>query len=168
MVSTDEHLEVLRVGCFKYFMLGGDCIQGPVSLLAGCVFNLPSKSIFHSRSCRSSHANIFLHMTPLLPFLLFPSGLLWQCSLIKRLTVSFSLPLVLSHSISADRFSLFYHFFSVAFYAIWVMFTHPRPVTVGSGGVRKEVMKRPGVEEYPGLLVKAVRVVSRGFFREVI
>lgn len=56
---------------------------------------------------------------------------------------------------------LFTHFFAVAFYAIWVMFTHPRRVTVAaSGGIPKEVVRRPGIEEYPLLLVKAVRVVS--------
>lgn len=58
--------------------------------------------------------------------------------------------------ISAERFLLFLHFFAVAFYSIWIMFTHPRPVSMNE----KVVMKRPGVEEYPFLLVKAVRVVS--------
>ncbi|KZT66938.1 SE-domain-containing protein [Daedalea quercina L-15889] len=33
--ADDESLEVLRMGCFKYFELGGECIRGPVSLLAG-------------------------------------------------------------------------------------------------------------------------------------
>ncbi|KIP07857.1 hypothetical protein PHLGIDRAFT_105116 [Phlebiopsis gigantea 11061_1 CR5-6] len=33
--ADDDLLEVLRVGCFKYFELGGDCINGPVSLLSG-------------------------------------------------------------------------------------------------------------------------------------
>lgn len=32
---VDENLEVLRTGCFKYFERGGDCINGPVSLLSG-------------------------------------------------------------------------------------------------------------------------------------
>lgn len=31
---TDENLEVLKTGCFKYFELGGECIAGPVSLLS--------------------------------------------------------------------------------------------------------------------------------------
>lgn len=31
---SDANLEVLKTGCFKYFELGGDCIQGPVSLLS--------------------------------------------------------------------------------------------------------------------------------------
>lgn len=32
---TDEELAVLRTGCFKYFERGGDCVEGPVSLLSG-------------------------------------------------------------------------------------------------------------------------------------
>ncbi|KAI9509710.1 squalene epoxidase-domain-containing protein [Russula earlei] len=33
--ADDEYLAVLRTGCFKYFERGGECIQGPVSLLSG-------------------------------------------------------------------------------------------------------------------------------------
>jgi squalene monooxygenase len=33
--GTDEYLANLRTGCFKYFERGGECIQGPVSLLSG-------------------------------------------------------------------------------------------------------------------------------------
>ncbi|KIO07605.1 hypothetical protein M404DRAFT_23471 [Pisolithus tinctorius Marx 270] len=32
---TDENLAVLQRGCFKYFERGGECVRGPVSLLAG-------------------------------------------------------------------------------------------------------------------------------------
>ena len=60
---------------------------------------------------------------------------------------------------------LFLHFFAVAFYAIWIMFTHPRRVTtIGAGGIPKEMVRRPGIEQYPLLLVKAIRVVSSPFF----
>ncbi|WFD33804.1 squalene monooxygenase [Malassezia cuniculi] len=31
----DKRLQVLRKGCFRYFECGGECIKGPVSLLAG-------------------------------------------------------------------------------------------------------------------------------------
>jgi squalene monooxygenase len=34
-ITKDPSLEVLRTGCFKYFELGGECINGPVSLLSG-------------------------------------------------------------------------------------------------------------------------------------
>jgi squalene monooxygenase len=33
--SLDEELAILRTGCFKYFECGGECINGPVSLLSG-------------------------------------------------------------------------------------------------------------------------------------
>ncbi|TFK62151.1 SE-domain-containing protein [Pluteus cervinus] len=33
--AEDVLLEILRTGCFKYFELGGQCVSGPVSLLAG-------------------------------------------------------------------------------------------------------------------------------------
>lgn len=72
--------------------------------------------------------------------------------------------IVLSHSISQRRFLLFYHFFAVAFYAIWVMFTHPRPVAARKGGIEKQVMRRPGIEQYPFLLAKSVQVVSHRNF----
>ena len=34
-VLIGEELEILRTGCFKYFECGGECVNGPVSLLAG-------------------------------------------------------------------------------------------------------------------------------------
>ncbi|KAG6915714.1 hypothetical protein DXG01_010272 [Tephrocybe rancida] len=33
--ADDEELAVLRTGCFKYFERGGECVNGPVSLLSG-------------------------------------------------------------------------------------------------------------------------------------
>eukprot|EP00124_Ichthyophonus_hoferi_P003176 Ihof_evm4s261 gene=Ihof_evmTU4s261 len=32
--ASDDRLAVLRDGCFKYFELGGDCVDGPISLLS--------------------------------------------------------------------------------------------------------------------------------------
>ncbi|KAH9944627.1 squalene monooxygenase [Amylocystis lapponica] len=89
--AEGEALGVLRTGCFKYFELGGDCIRGPVSLLAG---------------------------------------------------------------IEQSTALLFRHFFAVAFYSIWVMFTHPRPV----GGGAKPVYAAPRLDEYPALCAKCVQV----------
>ncbi|KAF8526855.1 squalene epoxidase-domain-containing protein [Hysterangium stoloniferum] len=40
--ADDDNLAILREGCFKYFELGGDCINGPVSLLSGIA---PSPSL---------------------------------------------------------------------------------------------------------------------------
>ncbi|KAF8213570.1 squalene epoxidase-domain-containing protein [Mycena galopus ATCC 62051] len=90
--ADGTELEVLRTGCFKYFECGGECVNGPVSILSA----------------------------------LAPSPAL-----------------------------LTYHFFSVAMYSIWVLFTHPRRVP-GSGKPRYAVAR---LDEYPFLLIKAVRVV---------
>lgn len=48
------------------------------------------------------------------------------------------------------------HFFAVAFYSIWVMFTHASPVPSAGG---KTTMVTPGIEQYPALLIKAFKVV---------
>jgi squalene monooxygenase len=58
---------------------------------------------------------------------------------------------------------LFRHFFAVAFYSIWVMFTHPRRVSAPSlaekANGQVEVWVTPGVLEYPALFIKAIQVV---------
>ncbi|KAH9479128.1 Squalene monooxygenase [Psilocybe cubensis] len=110
--ADSDELQVLRTGCFKYFELGGECINGPVSLLSATT---PSPAL------------------------------------------------------------LAYHFFSVAFYAIWVMFTHPvevptqsppKSISNGNGhasgnghanGV-KPVLKRPSIIQYPALCIKSILV----------
>ncbi|KAF7306530.1 SE domain-containing protein [Mycena indigotica] len=83
-------LEVLRTGCFKYFELGGECVNGPVSILSA----------------------------------LAPSPAL-----------------------------LTYHFFRVAFYAIWVMFTHPRAIPG-----EKTRLAPPRLDEYPFLFLRSLQV----------
>ncbi|KAG5651436.1 hypothetical protein H0H81_008640 [Sphagnurus paluster] len=93
--ADDECLAVLRTGCFKYFERGGECVNGPVSLLSGIA---PSPSLLAS------------------------------------------------------------HFFAVAFYSIWVMFTHPMPVRPPHDPDAKPVYRVASVDEYPFLLVKALRV----------
>ena len=35
--ADDEQLKYLQKGCFRYFQLGGNCIDGPVGLLAGII-----------------------------------------------------------------------------------------------------------------------------------
>jgi squalene monooxygenase len=40
IVFTAPELEVLRTGCFKYFELGGECVNGPVSILSALVTSL--------------------------------------------------------------------------------------------------------------------------------
>ncbi|GAA5993718.1 hypothetical protein JCM11641_000856, partial [Rhodosporidiobolus odoratus] len=81
-----DNLEILKAGCFKYFELGGECVQGPVSLLSAL---RPSPSL------------------------------------------------------------LFYHFFRVAFYSIYLLFTSP---------ALSPRNQKPTVREYPGLGIKAVKV----------
>ncbi|KAF8959626.1 squalene epoxidase [Flammula alnicola] len=104
--ADGDELQVLRTGCFKYFERGGECINGPVSLLSAIA---PSPAL------------------------------------------------------------LGYHFFSVAFYSIWVMFTHPSVVppppsynekTNGNGHTNglKPVYAAPSVYQYPALFVKSIRV----------
>jgi len=83
--ANNEDLEVLKMGCFKYLNLGGECANGPVSLLSGLK---PSQKL------------------------------------------------------------LFYHFFSVAFYSIYVLFTMPL-----SGQ-----KSAPGPLEWPGLVLRSASV----------
>ncbi|KAF9270843.1 squalene epoxidase [Marasmius fiardii PR-910] len=92
--ANDPDLAVLRTGCFKYFELGGECVNGPVSLLSATI----------------------------------PSPML-----------------------------LIYHFFSVAFYSIWVMFTHPRPVQPRRDDKLKLVA--PSIVDYPYLALKSISVI---------
>jgi squalene monooxygenase len=33
----DPQLRALQLGCFRYFQMGGQCIDGPVGLLAGII-----------------------------------------------------------------------------------------------------------------------------------
>ncbi|KAF9483043.1 squalene epoxidase [Pholiota conissans] len=103
--ADGEELQVLRTGCFKYFERGGECINGPVSLLSAIA---PSPAL------------------------------------------------------------LAYHFFSVAFYSIWVMFTHPHPVSPppshsnssskSNSADDKPVYETPSVLQYPALFVKSISV----------
>ncbi|KAG6875754.1 hypothetical protein C0992_002508, partial [Termitomyces sp. T32_za158] len=93
--DVDEHLAVLRTGCFKYFERGGECINGPVSLLSG---------------------------------------------------------------ISPSPMLLAYHFFSVAFYSIWIMFTHPQLVKTVAKNDEQPSYSVPPLHQYPALTFKALRV----------
>ncbi|PPQ94695.1 hypothetical protein CVT25_009550 [Psilocybe cyanescens] len=88
-------------------------------------------------------------------------------------------PVSLLSGIAPSPALLAYHFFYVAFYSIWVMFTHPttvspspESVTNGNGHVNrnghangnghskglKPNLKRPSIAQYPALCVKSVLV----------
>ena len=60
------------------------------------------------------------------------------------------------YSIEQSPALLFRHFFTVAFYSIWVLFTHPRQVGVVDG---KPLMRRPRPDEYPLLAFRSIQVV---------
>jgi squalene monooxygenase len=49
---------------------------------------------------------------------------------------------------------LVYHFFKVALFSIWCLFAHPRVYASRSG----EVVRKPGVAEYPSLAWKSILV----------
>lgn len=61
-------------------------------------------------------------------------------------------------SLQPSFYNLFTHFFSVAFYSIWIMFTAPREI--GSDRDGKPVLAAPGIDEYPLLVLKGFQVVS--------
>ncbi|KAI0643282.1 squalene monooxygenase [Trametes meyenii] len=64
-------------------------------------------------------------------------------------------PVSLLAGIVQDPVMLFRHFFTVALYSIWILFTHPRQVRVVDG---KPVYARPRPDEYPFLAVKSLQV----------
>ena len=37
IAANDRQLRTLQRGCFRYFQLGGQCVDGPVGLLAGII-----------------------------------------------------------------------------------------------------------------------------------
>lgn len=45
-IPADVYLKALQGGCFRYFQIGGNCIDGPIGLLAGIIRN-PLVLIYH-------------------------------------------------------------------------------------------------------------------------
>ncbi|KAF8841400.1 SE-domain-containing protein [Paxillus ammoniavirescens] len=66
-------------------------------------------------------------------------------------------PVSLLAGIAASPSLLAYHFFYVAFYSIWVMFTHSRLVNNPING-EKPVLEAPPIWDYPYLCLKSVKV----------
>ena len=109
-------MDALKVGCFKYFERGGDCVAGPVGLLSGQV-NFPSTARL---------ATVLIHTS----------------------------------SISPSFFTLFRHFFAVAFYSVWVLFTQPRLVPGRTDPNGKPLYATPGIDEYPVLFIMSIQTVG--------
>ncbi|KAK0222011.1 squalene epoxidase-domain-containing protein [Armillaria fumosa] len=65
-------------------------------------------------------------------------------------------PVSLLSAICPSPVLLFNHFFSVALYSIWVMFTHPRTIQSRAGQKLKSIA--PQFDEYPVLVFKSLRV----------
>ncbi|KDQ61962.1 hypothetical protein JAAARDRAFT_150938 [Jaapia argillacea MUCL 33604] len=65
-------------------------------------------------------------------------------------------PVSLLSGIAPSPVLLFNHFFAVAFYSIWCMFTHPQPYTVA--GSEKVLYKVPRLDQYPMLVIKSFQV----------
>jgi len=62
-------------------------------------------------------------------------------------------PVSLLSGIKHDPVVLFLHFFAVAFYSIWALFTHPHLVHTGPDA--KAVMRRPTPDQYPVLIFRS-------------
>ena len=75
-------------------------------------------------------------------------------------------------SIAPSRSLLAYHFFSVAFYAIWIMFAYTRTIHSSqnghSNGNPKSHSTTPHFNQYPALLIKSVRVVRQFHLTEYL
>ena len=69
-------------------------------------------------------------------------------------------PVGLLSAITPKPLLLFYHFFAVAIYSIWLLFTRGPPIP----GVEEERRKKPGVLDYPGLVVLSFKTVSAQFY----
>ena len=66
LTIADAQLRALQLGCFRYFQYGGNCIDGPVGLLAG-IIRQPLVLFYH-----------FFSVALVAMWLMFKSSPLWQ------------------------------------------------------------------------------------------
>ena len=103
-------------------------------------------------STSSSVAHAFATPLPSLPRTSSPSILLRHFAPLYFVRLP-----CLPFSIAQAPFLLFRHFFTVALYSIWVLFTHPRRVGTTADG--KPLYRRSRPDEWPLLAIKSVQVV---------
>ncbi|KAL9595007.1 MAG: hypothetical protein Q9219_006706 [cf. Caloplaca sp. 3 TL-2023] len=82
--ANDPQLKALQLGCFRYFQRGGQCIDGPVGLLAG-IIRQPSVLFYHFFAVALLSMWLLIRQSPLyrLPVtLLSTAGVFWKACLV--------------------------------------------------------------------------------------
>ena len=82
--DLDSRLKALQLGCFRYFQYGGNCIDGPVGLLAG-IIRQPFVLFYHFFAVALLGIWLYLLKSPLwkLPFTLVESiAIFWKACVV--------------------------------------------------------------------------------------
>ncbi|KAF4548763.1 Squalene epoxidase-like protein [Elsinoe fawcettii] len=82
--ADDSQLKALQMGCFRYFQMGGQCIDGPVGLLAG-IIRQPFVLFYHFFAVALYSIWIYLSSSSVLlvPVKLFGSlGIFWKACVV--------------------------------------------------------------------------------------
>lgn len=84
LILVDYQLQALQLGCFRYFQLGGNCVDGPVGLLAG-IIRRPFVLFYHFFAVALYGMWIFAAQSPLwkLPMTLINCALIfWKACVV--------------------------------------------------------------------------------------
>lgn len=82
--SSDPQLKALQFGCFRYFQRGGQCVDGPVGLLAG-IIRQPFVLFYHFFAVALLSIWLLISESPLyrIPLALLSSvGVFWKACLV--------------------------------------------------------------------------------------